>query len=186
MLEEGGMISEPATQFMRIGADAETFGLTKRPDRKGPGRGFFLRMNMSATLDQGIGEDKCVAEGPGLERPNFDASFLVTLLDKLVQGEATETGAFLIRIDKTGAGNNSMSIDNHGFADSPENDWIMKVRGATVTMEPASVDSDNESFTATFTGGDIEVTGSKTGKTPDHVHITCRIQDDIVVTVDRS
>ena len=89
-----------------------------------------------------------------------------------------------VRIDKTALGSTS-DIHRIAHADNSEIGGIkIQVFEPTVTV-PGDDFSGN--FVATFSGGDIAVSGSRTGKIKDRVFLTCPIQpgDDIIVTVAR-
>ena len=148
---------------------------------------FILAINMTATHAAGIAaaaagsiEDYCVKSGPG----DPDEGQLITLFGKLVQDPVARE--VLVRIDKTALVKGVGSSEGHLIAlnfdikvlEQPQHS--VAPRTLTVTVA-GNITGD---FTATFSGGNIRLTGNPTGKNPDHFHLTCEIQDGDEITFD--
>ena len=164
----GGMTAQQ--QPMQLAEDDSRLRLASdEPD-------FVLANNLTNTSLEGI--EECVQTGRGA--PNNE--WADSLFAELVQPPA-ERGLF-VRIDKTALGRTSDTHRIHNADNSEIGGIKIKVFEPTVTVPDDNVSGD---FVATFSGGDIAVSGSPTGKIKDRVFLTCPIQpgDDIIVTVVR-
>ncbi len=171
---DGGMNTgtEPP-QLMQLAEDESSLRLaasapssTKEP---------YFELANSLTNTGPIGS--CVQTGPGAPNNDWAATLFAELVQPLVAREV------VVWIDKTALGGTSETHRIH-HADNSEIGGIkIKVLAPTVTVS-GSISGD---FSATFSGGDIRVSGSPTGKVKDRVHLTCAIQpgDDITFTVVR-
>ncbi len=122
---------------------------------------------------------ECVQTGRGAP----DDLWALTLFAELEQ-DLVPRGVF-VRIDKDALG---LTSDIHRIVHGDNSEMAgikITVFEPTVAVEPDGDFSGN--FTATFSGGRIEVSGSETGKIKDRVRLTCPIHpdDDIIVTVVR-
>ena len=166
----GGMNAEE--QLMQLAEDVSRLRLASEPP-------FVLANNLTNTHQLLDPIDDCDQTGRGAP----DDDWAATLFEELKQ-PLVERGLF-VRIDKTALGGTS-DIHRIAHTDNSEIAGIkITVFEPTVAVEPDGDFSGN--FTATFSGGRIEVSGSETGKIKDRVRLTCDIQpgDEITFTVVR-
>ncbi len=166
---DGGMNTgtEPP-QLMQLAEDESSLRLaasapssTKEP---------YFELANSLTNTGPIGS--CVQTGPGAPNNDWAATLFAELVQPLVAREVA------VWIDKTALGGTSETHRIH-HADNSEIGGIkIKVFAPTVTVSG----SISGNFSATFSGGDIRVSGSPTGKVKDRVHLTCAIQDGDEIT----
>ena len=168
---DGGMnTGEEPPQLMQLAEDDSRLRLAAdEPD-------FELANSLTNTHELSIGN--CVQTGRGAPNNEWADSLFAELEQPL-----GARGLF-VRIDKTALGRTSDTHRIHNADNSEIGGIKIKVFEPTVTVPDDDVSGD---FVATFSGGDIAVSGSPTGKIKDRVFLTCPIHpdDDIIVTVVR-
>jgi len=114
----------------------------------------------------------CDQTGSGA--PNDDLA--AKLFEKLVLGPIDPTNDFFVNIDKTALGDPS---EDHRISIIAEDIKVLDAPRVTVAGDITG------DFTATFSGGKIELTGVPTGGNfGNHIHLTCPIQRGDEITFD--
>ena len=150
---------------------------------------LHFAINMKNTLAASLAnfDDNCEWSGKVEQTPRNEAFAIQSILPLLDDGPAVKERSVLVVIDESafvetssGSGVFVSESEDNGMGISPGFFVRGAVRGApTVTVVG---DPTGDDFTATFSGGTVELAGSPSWEQKE-IHLSCNISDDITFTV---